>query len=78
MTEDKRRIQGEGDKESDRKFREAESKFVHSKKGEQKIAEAGDLSEEEARRLREIEKQTKARAKAEDPAVKSGSGGSGR
>jgi hypothetical protein len=76
MTEREGGNQGEGDKESDRKFREAETKFVHSREGKQKIAQAGNLSDEEARRLREAEEKAKARAKGEDPTIKNQSGGS--
>ena len=76
MTTDKRNNQGEGDREADRKFRREETQFVRSEEGKRKIAEAGKLGDEEARKLREVEEKTKARARAEDPAVSSGSGGS--
>lgn len=76
MTDTKRNKQGEGNREADRKFREHETEFVRSEAGKRKIAQAGNLSEEEARRLRAYEERAKSRAKAEDPAVKSGSGGS--
>jgi hypothetical protein len=76
MTEREPRNQGEGDKESDRKFREAETKFVNSAEGKRKIAQAGNVSDEEARRLREAEEKAKARSKGEDPVVKNQSGGS--
>jgi hypothetical protein len=78
MTEREGKNQGEGDKESDRKFREAEAKFVHSKEGKRKIAQAGDVSEEEARKLRESEEKGKARSKGEDPVIKNQTGGSGK
>ena len=68
--------QGEGNKEADRKFREAETKFVNSEEGKRKIAQAGNVSEEEARKLREAEEKGKARSKGEDPVVKNQSGGS--
>ena len=68
--------QGEGNREADRKFREAETRFVRSEEGKRRIAQAGNLSEDEARRLRETEQRTKARAKDEDPAISHGSGGS--
>ena len=76
MTEREGRNQGEGDKESDRKFREAEAKFVRSAEGKRKIAQAGNVSDEEARRLREAEEKAKARSKGEDPVVRNQSGGS--
>jgi len=76
MDKAKSKIQGEGNKEADRRFREQESRFVQSRKGKEQIARAGELSEEQARKLRAIEEETKKHAKAEDPAVRSGSGGS--
>lgn len=66
----RKNVHGEGNKEADRRFREAESRFVHSDKGKQKIAEAGNLSEAEAKRLEKIAEKTKGRARGEDPAVK--------
>ena len=75
MTE-RERNQGEGNREADRKFREAQTKFVRSEEGKQKIAEAGEVSGEEERELREAEKKAKSRAKAEDPQVRNQSGGS--
>lgn len=68
--------QGEGNKEADRKFREAQTKFVNSAEGKRKIAQAGNVSDEEARGLREAEEKAKARSKGEDPVVKNQSGGS--
>lgn len=65
----KKGVHGEGNKEADRQFREAESKFVHSEEGRRKIAEAGNLSKEEAEKLEKIAEKTKARAKGEDPEV---------
>jgi hypothetical protein len=76
MIEREGRNQGEGDKESDRKFREAEAKFVRSEDGKRKIAQAGNVSDEDARQLREAEQKAKARAKGEDPTIKNQSGGS--
>lgn len=75
MTE-RERNQGEGNKEADRKFREAQSKFVQSKEGKEKIAEAGNVSEDEQQELREAEKKAKAHAKGEDPQVRNQTGGS--
>jgi hypothetical protein len=70
MSDPKSRIQGEGDKASDRKYRERTTDFVHSEHGRKEIERAGKLSEEEARRLREYEEKGKARAKGEDPQIK--------
>jgi hypothetical protein len=68
--------QGEGNREADRKFREAQTKFVQSEEGKEKIAEAGEVSEAEAEQLREAEKKAKSHAKGEDPQVRNQSGGS--
>ena len=70
MTDPKTRIQGEGDKEADKRYRERTEKFVNSPEGKEKISHAGDLSEEEARKLRKVEEKTKLRAKEEDPQIK--------
>lgn len=70
MTEPKHGIQGEGDKASDKKYCERTTEFVKSKRGRKEIERAGDVSEEEARRLREAEEAGKSRAKDEDPQVK--------
>ena len=70
MTDPKRNIQGEGDKEADRKYRERTSEFVKSKRGQEEIERAGNLSEEEAKRLGKYEEKGKARAKDEDPQIK--------
>lgn len=70
MTDPKRGIQGEGDKESDRKYRERTQQFVESERGKAAIEEAGNLSEEEAQRLREAEEKGKSRAKEEDPQIR--------
>ena len=78
MAENEGRNQGEGDKESDRKFREAQAKFVNSEEGKRKIGEAGKVSEEEARKLREAEEEAKRHAKGEDPVIKNQTGGSGQ
>ncbi len=43
------RNQGEGDKESARRYNEAQQAFVHSSRGQDAIEDAGDLSEAEAR-----------------------------
>ena len=70
MADPKQNIQGEGDKESDRKYRERTSEFVKSKRGQEEIERAGNLSEEEMKRLSEYEEKGKARAKGEDPQIK--------
>ena len=70
MTDPKGKIQGEGDKEADRNYRKRTTEFLKSKKGQEAIERAGDVSEEEARKLKKYEEQGKARAKGEDPQVK--------
>lgn len=70
MTDPKGKIQGEGDKEADRNYRKRTTEFLKSKKGQQAIEHPGDVSEEEARKLRKAEEQGKARAKGEDPQVR--------
>jgi hypothetical protein len=70
MTDPKGKIQGEGDKEADRNYRKRTTEFLKSKKGQDAIQHAGDVSEEEARKLRQAEEQAKARAKDEDPQVR--------
>ena len=70
MTDPKRGVQGEGDKESDRKYRERTRQFVESERGQAAIEQAGAVSEEEARKLRKAEEQGKARAKDEDPQIR--------
>jgi hypothetical protein len=70
MANRKAGIQGEGDKEADKRYRERTEKFVNSPEGKEKISHAGDLSEEEARRLRKVEEKTKQRAKEEDPQIR--------
>lgn len=70
MTDPKGKIQGEGDKEADRNYRKRTTEFLKSKKGQEAVQHAGDVSEEEARKLRKAEEQGKARAKDEDPQVR--------
>ena len=70
MTDRKGKIQGEGDKEADRNYRKRTTEFLKSKKGQEAIERAGNVSEEEARKLKQYEEQGKARAKGEDPQVK--------
>lgn len=70
MTDPKGRNQGEGNKEADRNYRKRTTEFLKSKKGQQAVEHAGDVSEEEARKLKKYEEQGKARAKDEDPQVR--------
>jgi hypothetical protein len=70
MTDPKGKNQGEGDKEADRNYRKRTTEFLKSKKGQDAIRHPGDVSEEEARKLRQAEEQAKGRAKDEDPQIK--------
>jgi hypothetical protein len=70
MATRKSRIQGEGDKASDKRYRDRTTKFVNSQEGKEKIRHAGDLSEEQAKPLRQAEEQAKLRARDEDPQVR--------
>lgn len=62
--------QGEGDKQSARRFNQAQEAFVQSERGQAAIerdAEPATAGEREA--LEHAEREGKARAKGEDPAV---------
>jgi len=59
--------QGEGDKESDRHYREKTENFVKSARGQEKIKHAGDVSESERAELEKAEEQGRKRAKEFDP-----------
>jgi hypothetical protein len=70
MTEPKGKIQGEGDKEADRKYRERTTEFLKSEKGQEALRKAGKVGPEEEAKLRQAEEQGKSRAKDEDPQVR--------
>jgi hypothetical protein len=70
MTDRKGKIQGEGDKESDRKYRERTTEFLKSEKGQEALRKAGKVSPEEERKLKQAEEKGKSRAKDEDPQIK--------
>jgi hypothetical protein len=70
MTDPKDKIQGEGDKESDRKYRKRTTEFLQSEKGQEALRKAGKVSPEEERKLKEAEEKGKARAKDEDPQIR--------
>ena len=59
--------EGEGNKTSDRNYREATQKFVNSERGQEKIRGAGHLSGDEERDVEAAEEQAKAHAKDHDP-----------
>ena len=70
MKEPKDKIQGEGDKEADRKYRERTTEFLKSEKGQEALRKARKVSPEEEKKLEQAEEQGKARAKDEDPQVR--------
>lgn len=76
MKEVRQKNQGEGNAEADRKYRDDASRFVQSEKGMRKIAEAGNLSRKEEKKLGKVAEKSKSHARDEDPAIKYGSGGS--
>ena len=61
------RNEGEGNKTADRNYREATRKFVQSERGQDEIQNAGNVSGEEEREIRDAEEQAKQRAKDHDP-----------
>ncbi len=65
----KDKLQGEGDRESARRYDEATKAFVESGKVKKEAETTAKISPEEERELEEAEKAGKERAKEEDPAV---------
>lgn len=66
---DPRRNQGEGDKESARRFNEAQQSFVRTERGQKAIDEAGAVDASEEQTLAEAEAAGRARTKGEDPTL---------
>ncbi|MDQ3775384.1 MAG: hypothetical protein M3461_14050 [Pseudomonadota bacterium] len=66
----KDKLQGEGDRESARRYDEATKAFVESGKVEKQGETTAKISPEEERELEEAEKAGKERAQEEDPAVR--------
>ena len=64
--------QGEGDKASAERFNQMEADFVQSERGQKAIKTAIDLDDDEKDALEAAEREGKARAKGEDPAVTRG------
>lgn len=62
------RNEGEGNKTADRNYRKATQEFVESKRGQEEIKHAGDVSPSEEKEIRRAEEQAKQRAKDHDPA----------
>lgn len=69
MNTEDRQSPGEGDRESDRRYREHTEEFVESGKVREKAGEAGPGSDEEAEELKRAEDKGRERAKENDPAV---------
>jgi hypothetical protein len=61
--------QGEGDRESARRYNEAQQNFVESPRGRSAINQAGDVKPNERKALEAAEKVGLAHVKEEDPAV---------
>ena len=61
--------QGEGDKESARRYNEMQKQFVNSSEGREAIEHAGEVDEDEQATLEQAERAGKSRSKGEDPAV---------
>jgi hypothetical protein len=55
--------QGEGDRESDRRFREDEQAFVNSPRGKEAAKHAGDVSEKERQEIERAEREAGRHAK---------------
>jgi hypothetical protein len=62
------RNEGEGNKTADRNYRKATTEFVESERGQQEIANAGNVSPQQEKDIRRAEEQAKQRAKEHDPA----------
>ena len=61
--------QGEGDRDAARRYNKASHDFVETENVTEKARQAGNVSEQEMRKLKEAEKAGKERAKEKDPAV---------
>jgi hypothetical protein len=73
MTSHPTRNHGEGDPEAAARFNDAETRFVESASGKQKVLDGAQVRPEEQPALDEAERLGKARAKDEDPAATPGS-----
>jgi hypothetical protein len=58
--------QGEGNRDADRNYREATTKFAHSERGQREIGKAGDVTPGEEKDLRKAEEAGKSHAKERD------------
>ena len=71
------KVQGEGNYEAAKQYDEAQRKFVKSGKVDSAARNAKPKSKQEADEMQRAEAAGRSRAKEEDPAIKSGTGGSG-
>jgi hypothetical protein len=69
MTANSKPNHGEGDPESAKRFNEAETRFVDSARGKQKVRDGAKVRPEEESELAEAERLGKARAKGADAAM---------
>lgn len=69
-------VQGEGDYEAARRYDKAQKEFVESGQVDDAAAAAAPRSKQEEQAMEQAEEAGRSRAKGEDPAVSSGSGGS--
>jgi hypothetical protein len=69
MTTTSKTKHGEGDPESAKRFNEAETRFVESARGKQKIREGARVQPKEASELEKAERLGKARAKNAEAAT---------
>jgi hypothetical protein len=71
MTTNSKPSHGEGDPESAKRFNEAETRFVDSARGKQKVRDGAKVRPDEEPELAEAERLGKARAKGAGAAVPS-------
>lgn len=64
------RNQGEGDRESARRFNDAQRKFVDSERGRAAVRSGGQPHDEDEEALREAESEAASRARENDPEEK--------
>lgn len=61
--------QGEGNREAAKQYNDAQHAFVNSERGREEIRHAGDLDDDARRAAEDAEREGRAHAKDEDPAV---------
>ncbi|QKT03981.1 hypothetical protein HUS23_09210 [Ectothiorhodospiraceae bacterium 2226] len=70
MSDDRSKIQGEGDRESARKYNEDTERFAKSGKVDEAAKEAASVSEEQKQDIRKAEEEAKQHSKEDDPQLK--------